>query len=141
MKNRKVAGSEMNGNSSRRSRHWHDHWSNKSEYCSEVIPREWELSTTLNCYKGKGDALDGENYRGLKLKHQILKFIKQRVDVDRCSLVWCPDLELKAPFLFWDSSRKNIYLAKTRICTLNLPIWRKYWLRKPRNTVWWVWEN
>ena len=114
MKNRKVAGSEMNGNSSRRSRHWHDHWSNKSEYCSEVIPREWELSTTLNCYKGKGDALDGENYRGLKLKHQILKFIKQRVDVDRCSLVWCPDLELKAPFLFWDSSRKNIYLAKNK---------------------------
>ena len=114
MKNRKVAGSEMNGNSSRRSRHWHDHWSNKSEYCSEVIPREWELSTTLNCYKRKGDALDGENYRGLKLKHQILKFIKQRVDVDRCSLVWCPDLELKAPFLFWDSSRKNIYLAKNK---------------------------
>ena len=113
MKNRKVAGSEMNGNSSRRSRHWHDHWSNKSEYCSEVIPREWELSTTLNCYKGKGDALDGENYRGLKLK-QILKFIKQQVDVDRCSLVWCPDLELKAPFLFWDSSRKNIYLAKNK---------------------------
>ena len=65
--------SEMNSNGSKRSRRWHDHWSTKSDYGSRVIPGEWELSTIVNCHKGKGDALEGENYRGLKLTDQILK--------------------------------------------------------------------
>ena len=32
-----------------------------------VVPAEWELSTIVNCYKGKGDALERGNFRGLKL--------------------------------------------------------------------------
>ena len=114
--------SEMNSNGSKRSRRWHDHWSTKSDYGSRVIPGEWELSTIVNCHKGKGDALEGENYRGLKLTDQILKvaesviqkLIKQQVDIDRCSFVWCQDLKLKAPYLFWDKYRENIYLAKKK---------------------------
>ncbi|RUS90803.1 hypothetical protein EGW08_001422 [Elysia chlorotica] len=40
------------------------------------IPKDWEESYILNLYKGKGDALDRGNYRGLKLtdqvKHEVL---------------------------------------------------------------------
>ena len=33
-----------------------------------VIPAEWELSTIVNCYQGKGDFLEGGNYGGMKLQ-------------------------------------------------------------------------
>ena len=33
-----------------------------------VIPAEWELSTIMHCYKGKGDFLEGGNYSGMKLQ-------------------------------------------------------------------------
>ena len=33
----------------------------------DPIPTDWEESIILNLYKGKGDALDRGNYRGLKL--------------------------------------------------------------------------
>ena len=55
-----------------------------------VLGAEWELSTTVNCYKEKGDSLEKENYRGLELTDQILKiadriiekFMRQQVDID-----------------------------------------------------------
>ena len=31
------------------------------------IPAEWEFTIIINYYKGKGDSLEKENYRGLKL--------------------------------------------------------------------------
>ena len=55
-----------------------------------VIPAELELSTIVNCCKGKGDALEKGNYEILKLTYQILKvaeisienLIRQQVDID-----------------------------------------------------------
>ena len=37
------------------------------------IPSEWEESYIKNLYKGKGDALDRGNYRGLKMTDQAMK--------------------------------------------------------------------
>ena len=34
-----------------------------------VIPAELEISTIVNSYKGKGDALETGNYQGLKLTY------------------------------------------------------------------------
>ena len=39
----------------------------ESVFSNGVIPKDWEESFILNLYKGKGDALDRGNYRGLKL--------------------------------------------------------------------------
>ena len=36
-------------------------------FSNGVIPKDWEESYILNLYKGKGDALNCGNYRGLKL--------------------------------------------------------------------------
>ena len=63
-----------------------------------VVPAEWELSTIVNCYKGKGDALERGNYRGLKLTDQILKvmervveaLIRQKVDIDQMQFGFMP---------------------------------------------------
>ena len=44
------------------------------------IPSDWEESFIINLYKGKGDALDRGNYRGLKLLDQVMKVIEKVVD-------------------------------------------------------------
>ena len=37
------------------------------------IPEDWEMSYILNLFKGKGDALDRGNYRGLKLTEHVME--------------------------------------------------------------------
>ena len=58
-----------------------------SEGC---IPTDWQESFIVCLYKGKGDALNRGNYRGLKLIEQVMKvlervvegLIRQRVEID-----------------------------------------------------------
>ncbi len=44
------------------------------------IPQEWTLSTIINCFKGKGDSLNCNNYRGLKMLDHVLKIIERVID-------------------------------------------------------------
>ena len=44
------------------------------------IPEDWEMSFILNLYKGKGDALNKRNYRGLKLTEHVMKVMERIVD-------------------------------------------------------------
>ena len=44
------------------------------------VPSDWEQSFTVCLYKGKGDALDRGNYRGLKLTEQAMKILERIVD-------------------------------------------------------------
>ena len=54
------------------------------------IPTDWQESYIVNLNKGKGDALNRGNYRGLKLIDQVMKvlervvesLIRQRVEID-----------------------------------------------------------
>ena len=41
------------------------------------IPEGWKDSFIINCYKGKGDATDYGNYRGLKLLEHVVKVLKR----------------------------------------------------------------
>ena len=40
------------------------------------IPRDWNYSHVINNYKGKGDVVEKEYYRGLTLLYQIVKVIE-----------------------------------------------------------------
>ena len=63
------------------------------------IPTDWQESFIVNLYKGKGDALNRGNYRGLKLIEQVMKMlervveglIRQRVEIDelQCGFMSC----------------------------------------------------
>ena len=44
------------------------------------VPTDWEQSFIVCLYKGKGDALDRDNYRGLKLTEQAMKILERTVD-------------------------------------------------------------
>ena len=43
------------------------------------VPIDWEQSFIVCLYKGKGDALDRGNYRGLKLTEQVMKILERIV--------------------------------------------------------------
>ena len=45
-----------------------------------VIPSDWEESFIINIYKGKGDALERGNYRGLKLIDHVMKGIERVIE-------------------------------------------------------------
>ena len=54
------------------------------------IPEDWQRSVVVNIYKGKGDAMERGNYRGIKLLDQVMKvmerviegMIRERVKID-----------------------------------------------------------
>ena len=62
----------------------------ESVFSNGVIPTEWQERFIPNLHKGKGDALDRGNYRGLKLNDQVMKllehalekYIRQMVNID-----------------------------------------------------------
>ena len=48
--------------------------------CDGKVPSDWEQSFIVCLYKGKGDALERGNYRGLKLTEQLMKVLERIVD-------------------------------------------------------------
>ena len=59
------------------------------------VPTDWEESFIVCLYKGKGDALDRGNYRGLKLTEQAMKILERIVDgLIRWCLLTTPSLAL-----------------------------------------------
>ena len=39
----------------------------------EKVPSDWEMSVIINCFEGKGDAVEHGNFRGLKLMDHLMK--------------------------------------------------------------------
>ena len=44
------------------------------------IPDDWTASYIINPYKGKGDALERENYRSLKLLEHAMKVLERVIE-------------------------------------------------------------
>ena len=67
-------------------------------FSSGEIPKDLEESFILNLYKGKGEALDRGNYRGLKLTDQVMNllgrvldiFIRKMVNIDNMQFLFVP---------------------------------------------------
>ena len=110
-----------------------------------VIPEDWDLSTIVNCYKGKGEALDRGNYRGLKLMDQVLKVverivekqIRSQINIDEMQFGFMPGRgttdaifilrQMQEKFL---GKKKNLYFAFIDL--------EKAFDRVPRDIVWWA---
>ena len=63
----------------------------KSVIAEGVVSVDWRDSIIVNLYKGKEDALDRGNYRGLKLTDHVMKLVehflerrtRKMVDIDK----------------------------------------------------------
>ena len=62
------------------------------------MPSDWEMSVIINCFKGKGDAVEHGNFRGLKLldhpmkvfERVIEKYIREAVNIDDMKFGFMP---------------------------------------------------
>ena len=114
-------------------------------FCNGVIPTDWQESFILNLYKGKGDALERGNYRGLKLTDQVMKllelvldsFIPEMVDIDAMQFGFVPGRgttdaisiirQLQEKYI---SANKPLYFAFVDL--------EKAFDRVPRKVLWWA---
>ena len=115
--------------------------------------RTGRSSFIQNLYKGKGDALNRGNYRGLKLTEHVMKVMKRIVDgmiremiaIDEMQFAFVPGRgttdaifiirQLQEKFLSRkDLNDKNL----TVLCSLLLLIWRKVFDCVPRKVLWWA---
>ena len=111
----------------------------------ERIPDDWNLSYIINCYKGKGDALERGNYRGLKLLDQVLKviervletLIRQQVDIDAMQFGFMPGRgTTDAIFILRQLQEKH--LAKRKDLYFLFIDLEKAFDRVPRKVLWWA---
>ena len=101
-----------------------------SEGC---IPTDWEESFIVSLYKGKGDALNRGNYRGLKLIEQVMKVLEhvwkdssgKELRSMRCSVASCLAVALLMQFLLYVSYRRSTWLPTSR-STWPSSTWRKH---------------
>ena len=113
-----------------------------SEGC---IPTDWQESFIVNLYKGKGDALNRGNYRGLKLIEQVMKvlervvegLIRQRVEID----------EMQCGFMSGRGTTDAIFIVRQlqeKHFAANKPLYiafvdlEKAFDRVPRDVIWWA---
>ena len=60
-----------------------------------VMPSEWGDSFVLSIFKGKGEAIDRGNYRGLKLKEHVSKVVERIIEVIIRAVVNVDDMQFR----------------------------------------------
>ena len=57
------------------------------------MPSEWDVSFIISLFKNKGEALDRDNYRGLKLTEHELKIVELIIEVSIRDVVNVDDIQ------------------------------------------------
>ena len=110
-----------------------------------VIPKDWKDSIIINCFKGKGDATDRGNYRGLKLLEHVMKIlervidklIREQVEIDSMQFGFMPGRST-TDAIFIVRQLQEKFLAKGKTLYLAFVDLEKAFDRVPREVVWWA---
>ena len=109
------------------------------------IPTDWDKSVILNCFKGKGDAMDRGNYRGLKLLEHPMKLFERVIEQHIRSVVNINEMQfgfmpgkgtMEAIFILRQLQER--YLAKKRTLYFTFVDLEKAFDRVPRTVVRWA---
>ena len=114
-------------------------------FSNGVIPSDWEESTILNLYKGKGDALDRRNYRGLKLTDQVMKLcegvleksIRVMVDINGMQFGFVPGRGTTDAIFIARQMQEKYRAAKKPLYFAFVDL-EKAFDRVPREVLWWA---
>ena len=94
----------------------------------EDIPEDWKDSFIINCYKGKGDATDRGNYRGLKLIEHVMKvldcvlesLIYSQVDINNMQFGFMPGWSTTDAIYILYKRERNTLLGRRKFTLLLL---------------------
>ena len=109
------------------------------------ISTDWQESFIVNLYKGKGDALNRGNYRGLKLIEQVMKVLERVVE----GLIWqrIEIDEMQCGFMSGRGTTDAIFIVRQlqeKHLAANKPLYmafvdlEKAFDRVPRDVIWWA---
>ena len=109
------------------------------------VPSDWEQSFIVCLYKGKGDALERGNYRGLKLTEQVMKvlerivdgLIRQVVSIDDSQFGFVPGRGT-TDAIFVVRQLQEKYLAANRRLYMAFVDLEKAFDLVPRTVIWWA---
>ena len=109
------------------------------------VPSDWEQSFIVCLYKGKGDALERGNYRGLKLTEQVMKILERIVDGLIRQLVSIDDSQFgfvpgrgTTDAIFVVRQLQEKYLAANKRHYMAFVDLEKAFDRVPRKVIWWA---
>ena len=109
------------------------------------VPSDWEQSFIVCLYYGKRDALEGGNYRGLKLTQQVMKILERIVDSHIRQLVSIDDFQFSfvpgrstTDAIFVVRQLQEKYLAANKRLYMAFVDLEKAFDRVPRKVNWWV---
>ena len=109
------------------------------------VPSDWEQSFIVCLYKGKGDALERGNYRGLKLTKQVMKILERIVDGLIRQLVSIDDSQLgfvpgrgTTDAIFVVRQLQEKYLAANKRLYMAFVDLEKMFDQVPRMVIWWA---
>ena len=110
------------------------------------VPSDWEQSFIVCClYKGKGDALERGNYRGLKLTEQVMKILERIVDGLIRQLVSIDDFQFgfipgrgTTDTIFVVRQLQEKYLAANKSHYMAFIDLEKAFDRVPQKVIWWA---
>ena len=113
--------------------------------CDGKVPSDWEQSFIVCLYKGKGDALERGNYRGLKLTEQVMKvlerivdgLIRQVVSIDDSQFGFVPGRGT-TDAIFVVRHLQEKYLAANKRLYMAFVDLEKAFDRVPRKVIWWA---
>ena len=111
----------------------------------DKVPSDWEQSFTVCLCKGKGDAMERGNYRGLKLTEQDMKvlerivdgLIRQFVSVDDSQFGFVPGRGT-TDAIFVVRQMQEKYLAANKRLYMAFVDLEKVFDRVPRKVIWWA---
>ena len=109
------------------------------------VPTDWEESFIVCLYKGKDDALDRGNYRGLKLTEQAMKIlerivdglIRQVVSIDDSQFGFVPGRGT-TDAIFVVRQLQEKYLAVNKRLHMAFVDLEKAFDRVPQKVIWWA---
>ena len=109
------------------------------------VPSDWEQSFIVCFYKGKGDALERGNYRGLKLTEQVMKVLERIVDGLIRQVVSTDDSQFgfvpgrgTTDAIFVIRQLQDKYLAANKRLYMAFVDLEKAFDRVPRKVIWWA---
>ena len=106
---------------------------------NDTIPSDWENSFIINIYKGKGDALVRDNYRGPNLLDDPMNRIERVME----KIIREGDMQFgfMSDTIFILRQFQEKHLTKNRKLYFTLVDLEKAFDRVPRKVIWWAMRN